>query len=193
MIYNDEDPVKGRFVDQAITARLAEANSALADKFKDIAAQDIKLLLDGGTFDLLGRTLNILGLKKTKTILDATIATLPRGSPSRAALPQVASFAQLAIQNLEPVQPAAGHDQRADPGRRSQMAPAPLDAFYFAAAVAVAVSLMFVTMLLAPGCWRSSARRTPSRGWCAGSSRADDRCWREDAARPPRARSPSRW
>jgi ABC-2 type transport system permease protein len=151
VIYNNEDPLKARLVDQAISSRLAQANSALADTFKDIAAQDIKLLLDGGTFDLLGRTLNILGLKKTKTILDATIATLPKNSATRIALQQVTQFAQLAIQNLNvsdqvlttvsnPVQVK----RVALKGKR-----VPLDAF--AVAVSVTVSLMFVTILLAAG------------------------------------------
>jgi ABC-2 type transport system permease protein len=151
VIYNNEDPLKARLVDQAISSRLAQANSALADTFKDIAAQDIKLLLDGGTFDLLGRTLNILGLKKTKTILDATIATLPKNSADRIALQQVTQFAQLAIQNLNvsdqvlttvsnPVQVK----RVALKGKR-----VPLDAF--AVAVSVTVSLMFVTILLAAG------------------------------------------
>jgi ABC-2 type transport system permease protein len=151
VIYNNEDPLKARLVDQAISSRLAQANSALADTFKDIAAQDIKLLLDGGTFDLLGRTLNILGLKKTKTILDATIATLPKNSADRIALQQVTQFAGLAIQNLNvsdqvlstvsnPVQVK----RVALKGRR-----VPLDAF--AVAVSVTVSLMFVTILLAAG------------------------------------------
>jgi hypothetical protein len=151
VIYNNEDPLKARLVDQAISSRLAQANSALADTFKDIAAQDIKLLLDGGTFDLLGRTLNILGLKKTKTILDATIATLPKNSANRIALQQVTEFAQLAIQNLNvsdqvlttvsnPVQVK----RVALKGKR-----VPLDAF--AVAVSVTVSLMFVTILLAAG------------------------------------------
>lgn len=151
VIYNNEDPLKARLVDQAISSRLAQANSALADTFKDIAAQDIKLLLDGGTFDLLGRTLDILGLKKTKTILDATIATLPKNSANRIALQQVTEFAQLAIQNLNvsdqvlttvsnPVQVK----RVALKGKR-----VPLDAF--AVAVSVTVSLMFVTILLAAG------------------------------------------
>jgi hypothetical protein len=151
VIYNNEDPLKARLVDQAISSRLAQANSALADTFKDIAAQDIKLLLDGGTFDLLGRTLNILGLKKTKTILDATIATLPKNSANRIALQQVTQFAGLAIQNLNvsdqvlttvsnPVQVK----RVALKGKR-----VPLDAF--AVAVSVTVSLMFVTILLAAG------------------------------------------
>jgi hypothetical protein len=151
VIYNNEDPLKARLVDQAISSRLAQANSALADTFKNIAAQDIKLLLDGGTFDLLGRTLNVLGLKKTKTILDATIATLPKNSANRIALQQVTQFAQLAIQNLNlsdqvlttvsnPVQVK----RVALKGKR-----VPLDAF--AVAVSVTVSLMFVTILLAAG------------------------------------------
>jgi hypothetical protein len=151
VIYNNEDPLKARLVDQAISSRLAQANSALADTFKDIAAQDIKLLLDGGTFDLLGRTLNILGLKKTKTILDATIATLPKNSANHIALQQVTQFAQLAIENLNvsdqvlstvsnPVQVK----RVALKGKR-----VPLDAF--AVAVSVTVSLMFVTILLAAG------------------------------------------
>src|SRR5207302_10312008 len=97
VIYNHEDPLRARLVDQAMSSRLAQANSALAATFKDIAAQDIRLLLDGGSFDLLGRTLNILGLKKSKTILDATIATLPNGQANRIALDQVTKFAALAI------------------------------------------------------------------------------------------------
>jgi ABC-2 family transporter protein len=151
VIYNNEDPVKARLVDQAISSRLAQANSALADTFKDIAGQDIKLLLDGGSFDLLGRTLNILGLRKTKTILDATIATLPKTSANHIALTQVTQFAALAIQNLNlsdqvlstvsnPVQVK----RVALKGKR-----VPLDAF--AVAVSVTISLMFVTILLAAG------------------------------------------
>jgi ABC-type multidrug transport system permease subunit len=151
VIYNNEDPLKARLVDQAISSRLAQANSALAATFKDIAAQDIRLLLDGGSFDLLGRTLNILGLKKSKTILDATIATLPKGQANRIALDQVTKFAALAIQNLNvsdqvlttvsnPVQVK----RIALKGKR-----VPLDAF--AVAVSVTVSLMFVTILLGAG------------------------------------------
>jgi ABC-type multidrug transport system permease subunit len=151
VIYNDEDPVKGRFVEQAISSRLAQANSALADTFKGVAVQDIKLLLDGGRFDLLGRTLDILGLKKTKTILDATIASLPKNSPDRIALQQVTNFAALAIQNLNlssdvlsTVSNPVDVKRVALKGRR-----VPLDAF--AVAVSVTVSLMFVTILLAAG------------------------------------------
>jgi ABC-type multidrug transport system permease subunit len=151
VIYNNEDPLKARLVDQAISSRLAQANSALADTFKGIAAQDIKLLLDGGTFDLFGRTINILGLKKSKTILDATIATLPKNSANHIALQQVAQFAQLAIQNLKVSDQVLS--TVSNPVRVKRVAlkgkRVPLDAF--AVAVSVTVSLMFVTILLAAG------------------------------------------
>jgi len=151
VVYNNEDPVKGRFVDQTISARLAEANSALADKFKQIAVQDIRLLLDGGDFDLLGRTLSTLGLKKTKTILDGTVATLPRNSPARAALGQVASFAALAIENLNLSGQVLGTVSQPVQVKRTTLKGkrTPLDSF--AVAIAVTISLMFVTILLSAG------------------------------------------
>jgi ABC-2 type transport system permease protein len=151
VVYNNEDPVKGRFVDQAISSRLAEANSALADRFKDIAVQDIKLLLNGGQFDLFGRTLDILGLRKTKTILDGTIASLPRGSPGRVALAQVTNFASLAIDNLNLSSKVLGTVSNPVQVKRTTLKGrrTPLDAF--AVAISVTVSLMFVTILLAAG------------------------------------------
>ena len=73
-----------------------------------------------------------------------------RRSASRST--QVARFAQLAADNLDVSKPILGHDRRA--GARSSRpsssgADVPLDAFVVA--VAVTVSLMFVTLLLAAG------------------------------------------
>jgi ABC-2 type transport system permease protein len=151
VFYNNEDPVKGRFVEQSITARLAEANEALSDKFKQIAVQDIKLLQDGGNIDILGRSLDILGLKRTKAILDGTLANLPRGSPNRTALKQVADFAGLAVDNLNLSSDVLGAvsrpvviERKTLRGKRT-----PLDSF--AVAISATISLMFVTILLAAG------------------------------------------
>jgi ABC-2 type transport system permease protein len=151
VIYNNEDPVKGKFVEQTISARLAEANEALADKFRQIAIQDIKLLQDGGDFEFLGRTLKILGLRKTKQILDSTLANLPRGSPYRPELKRVADFASLAIDNLNISNDVLGTvsqpvkvERRTLKGKRT-----PLDSF--AVAISTTISLMFVTILLAAG------------------------------------------
>jgi ABC-2 type transport system permease protein len=151
VIYNNQDPVKGRFVDQTISARLAEANSALAQRFKEIAIQDIRLLEEGGSFEILGRTLKILGLRKTKALLDATVRRLPRGSSNRAALEKVSEFAGLAIGNLTLSNQVLGTVSQPVVVKRTTLSGkrTPLDAF--GVAVSVAVSLMFVTILLAAG------------------------------------------
>jgi len=54
VVYNNEDPLKARLVDQAISSRLAQANTALADTSRTSRPRNIKLLLDGGSFDLPG-------------------------------------------------------------------------------------------------------------------------------------------
>jgi len=150
VIYNG-DALKQSFVQSTISSKLAEANAALAGTLKTVAAQDVDLLLRGGTFSLLGRQVNILGLRATQAIVTASRGQLPRHSPARAALGRVSQFANLAVANLDlskqvlstlsqPLQVKSTLLH----GRRT-----PLDSF--AVAVAVAVSLMFVCVLLAAG------------------------------------------
>ena len=151
VIYNNEDPVKGRYVEQIINSRVADANAALADKLREIAVQDIRLLLDGGELDLFGRTLNILGLRKTQNVLRAALRTLPPGTPERARLREVERFASLAVSNLNLATDVVGTVSQPVRVKRTplQGKRTPLDSF--AVAIAVTVSLMFVTVLLASG------------------------------------------
>ncbi len=62
--------------------------------------KDIDLLLDGGEFDLFGRTLDILGLRKTEAILTSALRDPSPRRQERADLEQVARFANLAMANL---------------------------------------------------------------------------------------------
>jgi ABC-2 type transport system permease protein len=151
VVYNDEDPVKGNYVNQIITARLADANAALSDKFKEIAVQDIRLLLDGGEFSLLGRTLHILGLRKTEALLSGALATLPRKSAQRPALTRVRDFANLAVGNLDLATDVLGTVSQPVQVKRTALSGARTPLSSFAAAIAATVSLMFVTVLLASG------------------------------------------
>jgi ABC-type multidrug transport system permease subunit len=151
VVYNNEDPVKGRFVDQIINSRLSDANAALSNKFKEIAVQDIKLLLSGGDFDLFGRTLNILGLERTKVILDRTLAELPATSPQRPALQQVQTFASLAVDNLNLAADVLGTVAQPVKVKRTPLKGKRTPLNSFAVAISVCVSLMFVTVLLASG------------------------------------------
>ncbi|MFL5820017.1 MAG: ABC transporter permease [Solirubrobacteraceae bacterium] len=151
VVYNNEDPIKGRYVEQIINSRLADANAALSDKFKDIAVQDIRLLLDGGDFELLGRTLHILGLRRTEAILAATLKTMAPTASQRRPLTQVKDFAALAVGNLNLASGVLATVAQPVEVRRTALKGATTPLNSFAVAVAVAVSLMFVTVLLASG------------------------------------------
>jgi ABC-2 type transport system permease protein len=150
--YNAEDPVKRRFVESTITARLADANKALSDAVLREAAGYIDVIVRGGDVSLpLVGAIRILGLQNARGIVDGVAASLPKDDPQRLALEQVSRFAQLAAENLDvskPILATVGTPVKikrtiVEGGRTS------FDAF--AVAVAVAVSLMFVTLLLAAG------------------------------------------
>ncbi|CAA9360831.1 MAG: hypothetical protein AVDCRST_MAG40-3471 [uncultured Gemmatimonadaceae bacterium] len=149
--YNAEDPLKRQYVESLVDSRLGDANQALTGELTKLAGQYIGILLKGGDFSILGQEITVLGLQRARTIVEASIASLPRDAPERAALAQVSNFAKLAIDNLdlsdevlasvgEPVQV----EQVVLEGKKT-----PLDAF--AVAVSVTISLMFVTLLLAAG------------------------------------------
>jgi ABC-type multidrug transport system permease subunit len=150
--YNAEDPVKRRFVEATIEARLAEANDALSDAVLREAARYLGVIVRGGNVDLpLVGAIDVLGLQRSRAIIDSVAAGLPRDAPERVALEQVSRFARLAGDNLDVSQPILASigspvkvEQTVVNGSRT-----PLDAF--AVAVAVAVSLMLLTLLLAAG------------------------------------------
>jgi ABC-type multidrug transport system permease subunit len=150
--YNAEDPVKRRFVESTIAARLAEANDALSDAVLREAAGYIDVIVRGGEIALpLVGSVDILGLQRARTIIQGVAAGLPKDAPERVALEQVERFAGLAADNLDvsrPILASIGSPVKIKKtvvkGSRTS-----LDAF--AVAVAVAVSLMFVTVLLAAG------------------------------------------
>lgn len=151
VIYNAENPIKREAVESLIKARLSDANLALSRKFTQIGAGYIDLLLKGGTFNVLGQTLDVLGLEKADAILKGTLATLPRDSNVRLPLAQVQRFAGLAVDNLnlsnqvlgaiaQPIQVKTQTLQ----GKRASLSG-------YLVAVAVTASLMFVGLLLASG------------------------------------------
>src|SRR5438552_14322486 len=100
VFYNAEDPAKQRFVENTIKARVQDANAALAKKFTQVAASYIRLLSTGGSFSFAGSSFDVLGLRRTESVLRATASHLPKGSAELRGLKQVIDFAVLARQNL---------------------------------------------------------------------------------------------
>ena len=147
---NKEDPVKAQLVEDRIHSLITEANLLVSRQVSETAADYLDLLLEGGEFDFLGQSLEILGLKRTQEIL-AEIERDARDPALRESLRPVVRFARLARENLDFAIPILGAvaepievEQRAVTGA----APA-LDTF--AISVAATVTLMFVTVLLVAG------------------------------------------
>jgi ABC-2 type transport system permease protein len=151
LILNSKNPLESQFVQQAIAARLNDVEQAVSAQVLRLATTDLRQVLNGGTINFAGQNFHLLGLRNANTILRGTIASLPRNSPLRPAIGQVVSFAQLAIDGLGFANPVLGSigrpltvDQTQLQGRTT-----PIDSY--AVAIAVVLSLMLVTLLLAAG------------------------------------------
>ena len=150
--FSAENPLKRRYVESTIAATLSDANKALSDEIFKEAAGYLNLIVAGGTIDLpVVGDVDILGLRNARTIIDGALAQMPADDPSRRPLEEVSRFAELAAENLDVSKPIlesiatpVAVDERALGGTDSS-----LDVF--GVEVAVVLSLMVVTLLLAAG------------------------------------------
>ncbi len=150
VMVNQEDPVKAQLVDERISSLLARANLLIAKRIAAEGGKYLNLVVNGGTFSVLGESIHILGLRASADILGALRPALPQG-PLRDALDRVIRFATLAHENLDVASPLI--DRLAQPvvvDKQVVSAPTPpLDVF--ATAVAATFTLTFVTVLLVAG------------------------------------------
>ena len=149
--YNAEDPAKRQFVENTIKAQVQSANSALTKRVAKEALKLLDLISTGGDYSFLGQSFDVLGLERAERILVQAKAELPPGSAERAELDRVIAFGKLARENL-----SFSDDVLAVVGEPIQVKATALDGgttslSSFAVALAVAVSLMFITLLLAAG------------------------------------------
>jgi ABC-2 type transport system permease protein len=149
--YNAEDPAKRQYVENTIKAQVQTANGALTKRVAKDALQLLDLISTGGQYSFLGQSFDVLGLRRAESILTRARAELPQGSPERAELDRVIAFGKLARENL-----SFSDDVLAVVGEPIRVKATALDGgttslTSFAVALAVAVSLMFITLLLAAG------------------------------------------
>jgi ABC-2 type transport system permease protein len=149
VLYNG-NALEQSLVQSQLNSALAQANLGFSEQIQRAAAQAIGLLLSGGDAGALGAPTNLIGLSQIPHKLGAIIAREPPGA-DRTALLQIQAFASFAAQNLglaKNVLSTIGQPIEIQStlitGRRT-----PLDTF--AVVVAVAVSEMFVCVLLASG------------------------------------------
>lgn len=151
VLVNEEDPVKARLVDDRISSLITKANLKISRTVTATGASYLDLIVNGGQFNLLGQTIDILGLTKAAGIMGALQHKLGPHDPFSQPLQQVIRFADLAKENLNLAKPllrSIAHPIKVQTEVVSGSPPS-LDAF--AIAVAATVTLMFVTVLLVAG------------------------------------------
>jgi ABC-2 type transport system permease protein len=124
---------------------------AISKQVLRVAVSDLQQVLNGGSVQILGQNVPLLGLRNARAIVQGTIATLPANSSLRPALKQVVSFADLAIGGLGFASPVLSSIGSPLTIKQVQLAGKTTPTASYAAAIAVIVSLMFVGVLLAAG------------------------------------------
>jgi ABC-2 type transport system permease protein len=149
VLYNG-NALEQSLVQSSLNSALAQANLGFSEQIQRAAAQAIGLLLKGGNLGVLGAPPNLVGLGEIPALLRRVIAHQPPG-PDRAALERTLAFATFAAENLtlsktvlQTISQPIAVQTKLLHGRRT-----PLDTF--AVVVAVAVSEMFIGLLLAAG------------------------------------------
>jgi len=151
VFYNAEDPAKRQYVENTIKAQVQTANGALTKRVAKEALKLLDLISTGGEYSFLGQSFDVLGLERAEAILEQARAELPAGSPERAELDRVITFGKLARENLsfsDDVLAVVGEPIRV---KATALNGGTTSLTSFAVALAVAVSLMFITLLLAAG------------------------------------------
>ncbi|HEY6397159.1 MAG TPA: hypothetical protein VIX82_06870, partial [Solirubrobacteraceae bacterium] len=151
LILNTSDPLQGQFAQQAIASRVAEVEQAVSKQVLQVAVSDLQLTLSGGTLRFLGQAVPLLGLRQTRAIAARVRAALPPHSRLRVALGQVVAFADLAIGGLGFASPVLRSIGSPLTVVTTELAGRTTPVDTYAVAIAVIVSLMFLTMLLAAG------------------------------------------
>jgi ABC-2 type transport system permease protein len=148
---NTKDPLERQFADQAIQSRLNQVEQGVSKQVLRISITDLQQVLNGGTINFAGQNFQLLGLKNSRAIVQRAIAQIPPSSPLRPALKQVVSFSDLAIQGLGLASPVLGSIGNPLTVATTQLAGRTTPTDSYAVAIAVVLSLMLLTLLLAAG------------------------------------------
>ena len=149
--YNAEDPAKRQFVENTIRSQVQIANAALTKRIAEESLQLLELIQTGGRYSFLGQEFDVLGLERSEQFLRRAAKELPKGSSVGDEVARVIAFSRLARDNLsfsDDVLAVVGEPIRV---KSKVVNGGSTSLSSFAVALAVAVSLMFITLLLAAG------------------------------------------
>ena len=150
--YNADNPLKRQYVEDTIENTLADANQAISAEVLREAARYLNVIVAGGEVGLpiVGKV-DILGLRRSRAIIEAALASLPEDAPERRTLEQVSRFAGLAAENLDLSKPILASISEPVQVKQTVVSGSNTTFSAFAAEAAVVGSMMFVALLLAAG------------------------------------------
>ena len=150
--YNAENPLKRQYVEDTIESTLADANAAISAEVLKESAKYLNVIVAGGKVALpIVGEVDILGLRRSRAIIEAAIAGLPKDAPERVTLEQVSRFAGLAADNLDLSKPILSSISAPVRVKQTVVSGSSSSFSAFAAEAAVVGSMMFVALLLAAG------------------------------------------
>src|SRR6478672_7718129 len=150
VMVNEENPLKAEAVNDRINTLLAEANLGVAKRIAAEGGRFINLLVNGGDFEVIGQSIEILGLKETATILERVRPALPAGRLADS-LDRVIRFAALSGENLNLAAPLLARLTQPIEVHKVVVNGSSPPLEIFAIAVAAALTLAFVAVLLVAG------------------------------------------
>ena len=151
VFYAADNPLKRRYVEQTVKARLGDANLALSGEVTKVAVDALDVLLAGGPFALPTGTIDVLGLRRAKAVLEGARRGLAPDDPQRAAITQVVDFADVAITSLNFANPVLGAIAAPIKVDTTEVSGGGGSLEGFAIAAAATIALMFVGVLLGAG------------------------------------------
>lgn len=151
VVLNSRNPFERELVNQAIQSRVADVQFAVSRQLVRTVIADLQKVLSGGRISFLGHSIDLLGLKGARTIVQTTITSLPPHSRLAPALQQVADFAGIAIDGLALASPDIGGIAKPLTVQQSELNGSTTPTSSYAVAIAAVVLLMFVTLLVAAG------------------------------------------
>jgi len=151
VVLNSRDPLERQLVHQALQTQVDKVQAAISKQLMRLVLADLQKVLSGGTVSFFGQSVNLLGLRGARAIVQDTIDSLPAGSGLAPALRQVVDFANVAIDGLTLAGPDVGGVTTPLTVQQSDLNGRATPASAYAVAIATVVLLMFVTLLLGAG------------------------------------------
>lgn len=149
LVYSAGDAVRKSYVESATKGLLVDVNQEISRRYADLAVGYVKIIAEGGEIAFLGRSFNVTGIDRGAKLVRELLPTAPPGLRPEAL--EFAKSLELAGQGLtfaDDLVSAIGEPLVADTkllqgdGRSLSS---------YAVAVALAISMMFVALLIAAG------------------------------------------